>query len=436
MLSPRAPSNTLTGAVLGVCGFLSNAGLPASSAHAQDRIFAFASGFRTGLTPREAPPLISKAQLRFSRELPADTLSMRALKASLDDPSALRISWGSLDVNQNKLNCEVQLNDGSSISLSIATISPCRLSRTSLLVASGDGYRCDIPNRSVRSIRPSPSVEYDLAWNELCSEKTADDLLAIRRPSGALDTMRGVATALSSEDIEFLIDGETYRVPFRKIEGVVFADTANNKTPPEQIDAPGRSYLFTAGSRLVCSRMDIDLNRESALVAETLSGALITIKPGNPFIFDRTEQLALTPNAMKATSNRSFNNDAYTRALPLGERLLTLAPHSHSIVGEGLDTRLRVFGPSELQIEVPAGSYLLVFDPLLLKPSPVPFEIYLEDARSSARTLAYSTDPSATSQTPTTPQGDYRVTGPGRISIVVPSEEQVDFGSFLLVPER
>lgn len=435
MLPHRTPSHALTGAILGACGLISDLGFPAGNAHAQDRLFAMLGGYENKLTPRDARPLLSKAEILFGRASPADILSLRALKASLEEPSALKISWGTLRRNQREPACEVALRDGSSLAVSATTIAPCTLGTSSRLTAAGDGYRCDIPTKSIRSLRPSPNVEYDAAWSDVCSSQNSDDLLVIRRPNGVLDSMHGVATEFTSTEIEFLIDGETYRVPFGKIEGVVFADTASTIALATKPNLGARSYLLFAGSQLLCPRIEPDSDHEGNLRAETPSGAVITLHPESPFVFDRTEQRALTPRGMTLTAVRSFSTNDYTGALPLGERLLNLAPHPYSIVGDGLNTRLMVFGRCELQVEVPAGPHTLVFELRRTHALPVPFEMFHEDAHSSMRKLIISGVGGELSDAAPPPQGEYRINGPGRIAIVVPGEEYIEFRSFLLVPE-
>jgi len=85
-----------------------------------------------------------------------------------------------------------------------------------------------VPLKQLRWIRfRSPSTAVDPQWLGLVERPRAADALVIRRPGDAIDEVSGIVLAISDESVSFDLDGDTIQAPLSRLEGLLFASTAD-----------------------------------------------------------------------------------------------------------------------------------------------------------------------------------------------------------------
>ncbi|MEJ7590320.1 MAG: NPCBM/NEW2 domain-containing protein [Planctomycetaceae bacterium] len=82
---------------------------------------------------------------------------------------------------------------------------------------------------AVRLQADNPS--YTQQWNTfLKRESEKDNLVVAKRDGSGLDFLAGIVSSVTSENVEFLLDGETIPVPAERVYGIVFGRPAGSKT--------------------------------------------------------------------------------------------------------------------------------------------------------------------------------------------------------------
>jgi hypothetical protein len=419
--------NIVGSQILALSSFGAGMGLAPSDAHGQERIFGFLFKLDNNFTANLAPEHDSLVARRFIREIdPAEDLRAQ-FNSALNERMALQIRSGYFKRLGSPAGCGIVLSDGSFIQVESSDIPDLKITNAAQLKLPN----LTIPAAAISEIRFSPSVKYDLDWRKLViAERThTEDLLAIRRPHGKLDTLSGVVISISSEEIEFKVNDEVYRVPHAKIEGLILV---NLQKPGANVAA--KSSLETL--RLSLRYSKISLNEVKDLIhIETPSGAVATVPLSEPMLIDRTRELAISPRDMKISVSRTPNFSEYSAALPISDRPLTLSPKGYSISGSGPYTSLTVNGEVSLEVEVPRGEYSLYFSPKFDKHSPMSFTIRHETSSPSS-SFEYTQERFPTSEEALNIRNELEVIGPGKLSISGgKTGEDLKFDTFLLIKD-
>lgn len=122
---------------------------------------------------------------------------------------------------------------------------------TALLAVRGQ-EPLSVPLKQLRWLRfraPSPAV--DPQWLGLVERPRAADALVIRRPGDVVDEVAGIVLAIGDESVSFDLDGDTIQAPLSRLEGLLFASTADAAPAPAQgsvtiDDLDGSRWVATA----------------------------------------------------------------------------------------------------------------------------------------------------------------------------------------------
>lgn len=150
----------------------------------------------------------------------------------------------------------VELTDGSAIPIDDITVKVAESSAKS----EGDSatltsphsiavkkltFKNTIPTKQVSVIRFKP-LEPPLAkqWSEIQTLKPAGDLLVVAKRDGtSLDYVEGVMGEITSDKVEFKLDGDTNRVDRTRVTGIVYSHPADTWPAKTKLVVHGRSGL-------------------------------------------------------------------------------------------------------------------------------------------------------------------------------------------------
>ena len=114
-----------------------------------------------------------------------------------------------------------------------------------------------VPAEAVQSIRMKPDdTAVRAQWETLRTRQTEKDLLVVTKRDGTgLDFLTGVISTVSSEKLEFLLDGETVPVPLPRVYGVIFgqAITVADKAGAAKVKLLTKSGDVLAGEKLTAT---------------------------------------------------------------------------------------------------------------------------------------------------------------------------------------
>lgn len=105
-----------------------------------------------------------------------------------------------------------------------------------------------LPINRVRAIRFRRSTaETDAQWLGLVNSEHRGDTLVIRRPGNKLDPQQGVILSITSETVEFNLEGTTVNAPTIQLEGIIFGGSEEiNETPSIRVtDIYGSNWAVT-----------------------------------------------------------------------------------------------------------------------------------------------------------------------------------------------
>lgn len=107
----------------------------------------------------------------------------------------------------------------------------------------------------------SPAAAVDPQWLGLVDRPRVADSLVVRRPGDAIDEVSGIVLSIDAEAVAFDLEGETLNAPRTRLEGLLFASTA------EQIaDSPGNVTVEDIdGSRWVALSLGSGSDSDSTL---------------------------------------------------------------------------------------------------------------------------------------------------------------------------
>lgn len=304
----------------------------------------------------------------------------------------------------------VELVDGSSFTT------------TSLVAARGIGRATisgdtsvEIRTRTIRSLRFNSTAGLDLAWQEITSQKITGDTLIIRKPVKAensdqpgwvLDRQEGIVQEITSDLVQFDIDGDRIPVKREKLEGLVFFQPVAR----ELADPIGRVF-DVSGGRWNAKSLKLSAGK---LDLETTSGVMVSLpldriekldfSSGNtlflsdvepdsaewtPFIESRTAAARLA-RLYQPRRDQSFSGgklmlagQSYDKGLSIHSRtLLTYrVPRNFKrlLATVGIDDRVRETG--HVQLVITADTRTLFDRPISGKDAPVELDLDLTGVR-------------------------------------------------------
>jgi len=125
---------------------------------------------------------------------------------------------------------------------------------------------------AVRLQTDNPS--YTQQWNTFLKRNSEkDNLVVAKRDGSGLDFLAGIVSNVTSENVEFLLDGETIPVPAERVYGIVFGRPAGSKT---QTTTPKFAIQLTSVTGDVLNAKAITLEGDQ-LMAESAWGQLVSI---------------------------------------------------------------------------------------------------------------------------------------------------------------
>ena len=412
--------------ILALSSFASGMAISPSQAQGQERIFGFLFRIDNKFNANLAPDNESLVARRFIHEIDPSGDLMAQFESALHTRTALQINSGSFDRRGLPSRFEVTLSDESFIQLERSEISDFKITKDARLKLSG----LTIPVSAISYIRPNPSVKYDLEWQRLIGEgNKSEDLIAIRRPHGKLDTLGGIVRSVSSEEVEFKVDNETYRVPYLRIEGIILA----NLKKPNLVAKP-QALLETPNHTLRCCKVSLSDNGADAhLNVETPSGALATVALSEPLRLDRSQALATTLRDMAISYSRTPKFSDYSQSLPQSDKPLTLSPKPYSISGTGIGTSLTVNGGVSVEIKIPDGEHSLYFCPRFGRHSASSFTLRYTGEKPSSN-VSYTQERFPSDNQVVDLRNELSLSGPGILVIEAgKTGEELRFETFFLI---
>lgn len=125
---------------------------------------------------------------------------------------------------------------------------------------------------AVRLQADNPS--YTQQWNTfLKRESEKDNLVVAKRDGSGLDFLAGIVSNVTSENVEFLLDGETIAVPAERVYGIVFGRPTGSKT---ETNWPNATIQLTSVAGDVFNAKSIMLEGDQ-LKAESSWGKLVSV---------------------------------------------------------------------------------------------------------------------------------------------------------------
>ncbi|MDA0660200.1 MAG: NPCBM/NEW2 domain-containing protein [Planctomycetota bacterium] len=128
------------------------------------------------------------------------------------------------------------------------------------------------PLESVRAVQfRTLEPEQQVRWQELMATSNADDVLVVRKSTGKLDFLTGVAQSVNHERVQFRHDGTAHDVRLEKIAGVIYPSKPNVQKPVATlIDRQSSQWQLSAWTL-----------KGDQIFAETPSGIELSIAIGN-----------------------------------------------------------------------------------------------------------------------------------------------------------
>jgi hypothetical protein len=127
----------------------------------------------------------------------------------------------------------------------------------------------EVPQSVLRSLRAASASDSErAAWQQIVDEHQAGDCLVVRK-QGALDHVEGIVHQITSDGVQFEIDGETVPVKWTKVFGLIYHRRAGEVLPP----AVCRVHLVD-GSQLAAQQLAL---AGDALSVELVAGPTLAV---------------------------------------------------------------------------------------------------------------------------------------------------------------
>jgi len=220
-----------------------------------------------------------------------------------------------------------------------------------------------IPVNSVSAVRLQAQMPaFAEQWGTFQQRKSEKDLLiVVKRDGSGLDFLSGIVSAIGSEAVEFLLDGEKVPVPAARVYGVVFGRSENSGAVP----AGGVRVLLANGDvlrgrelRLAEDRLQLQGSWGQSLQCEAgklrladLSGERLSYLSELPVLrealLSADPEGSLLDGLVDTETQRRLFSPRRDRVLQGGGRLRLrgqeylrgLCVHSHSVLSWALDGR-------------------------------------------------------------------------------------------------
>ena len=220
-----------------------------------------------------------------------------------------------------------------------------------------------IPVNSVSAVRLQAEMPgFAEQWGTFQQRKSEKDLLiVVKRDGSGLDFLSGIVSAIGSEAVEFLLDGEKVPVPAARVYGVVFGRSENSGAVP----AGGVRVLLANGDvlrgrelRLADDRLQLQGSWGQSLQCEAgklrladLSGERLSYLSELPVLrealLSADPEGSLLDGLVDTETQRRLFSPRRDRVLQGGGRLRLrgqeylrgLCVHSHSVLSWALDGR-------------------------------------------------------------------------------------------------
>jgi hypothetical protein len=422
--SKKSHSRCHTAVALGALTFLGSHSLAPSQVQAQDRALGLFADLWKGFSPKPARPG-SALRSSFEKVIPESDRVAEELRESLGDRKLLKITCGDAATAKLQGAWEVQLADGTTLSLHPRLRPEFNLRKDLTITLSDSSGDYTIPVSAIRSIRPERDLLYDPDWNNFITEHAALDVILVRRSDGVLDRVEGLALKCTQTHLEFNYDGDVVHVPLRKIEGLRTKSSATNDKVPAD---PACAVVQTGANTIRCKELSVSDGDSPKLQVVTVAGATMAIELA-PLVIDRTGTLALTARDLAVVGRR----------LPLEEwQLISQSPYRAplavpaevlSVSGRGVDTGLTIQGPAEVDITIPKGYSRLYFELAIVGVPVAPVTFHYQELGSDSKVIY---------QQPRFPDAEHvgalrnelTLPGAGMLTIHVPGEAR--FTTFLL----
>lgn len=124
------------------------------------------------------------------------------------------------DAESVEAGAAIQLRDGSALAILEVAATAEIVTATSRSLG-----ELQIPRTVVRAVRLQPLEENQVPqWDAFLKRNNSKDMLIVAKRDGSgLDFLAGVVTSIGTEEVPFLLDGDTIPVPRARVFGIVFA---------------------------------------------------------------------------------------------------------------------------------------------------------------------------------------------------------------------
>lgn len=177
------------------------------------------------------------------------TITVDGEPVQLSTEQLLKIQFADLSTSTSPDIQRVTLGCGSSFAVRSFESTDGRVAITR---TSGGAINCE--QSQIQSIRfRPPSAAINPQWVELVNQRHEGDAIIIRKSDSALDYLEGIIGDVTSDKLQFELDGSEIDVKLTKLEGIVPYRTANDSWP-----APICNIITTTGDRWHVDQATLD----------------------------------------------------------------------------------------------------------------------------------------------------------------------------------
>ena len=213
---------------------------------------------------------------------------------------------------------------------------------------------------AVRLQADNPS--YTQQWNTFLKRNSEkDNLVVAKRDGSGLDFLAGIVSKVTSENVEFLLDGETISVPAERVYGIVFGRLPGSQTGTA---GPDVSIQLTSIAGDVCNAKTMILEGDQ-LKAESAWGQMVSVPFNQLQKIDlssgRIQFLAEMPALVERFDGIDPANSLFAGLIPPDQQKLLFGPQRNMTIERQSKLRLRgrefarglcIHSRSELQWEL------------------------------------------------------------------------------------
>ena len=182
-----------------------------------------------------------------------------SVKLPIDDVMAIEFS--TTDPAATEDSQLLYFTDGSQIHGTSVVKTAKSLSAETILLGG-----VDVRVEAIRAVRlQAENPSYAQQWNTfLKRDSEKDNLIVAKRDGSGLDFLTGIVSAVTAENVEFLLDGDTIPVPTERVYGIVFGRPAGTK---DATHGPNASIQLTSDAGDVLTAKTVELEGDHFFVA-------------------------------------------------------------------------------------------------------------------------------------------------------------------------